>query len=60
MSPRPATVLACVPVDLPRPRTAEMMRSAAFHAIADKVASILFSGRGIDGAESGVETSAPT
>ena len=45
MSPRPATIVACVPVDLPRPRTAEMMRSPAFHAVADQVAAVLFSGR---------------
>lgn len=49
MSARPATVVACVPVGLPRPRTAEMMRSPAFHAVADRVASVLFSGREQEG-----------
>jgi NitT/TauT family transport system ATP-binding protein len=45
MSPRPATIVACVPVTLPRPRTAEMMRSPAFHAVSDQVAAMLFSGK---------------
>ncbi len=53
MSPRPATVLAVVPVELPRPRTAELMRSVAFHAIADKVAAILFAGHGLDNGSAG-------
>jgi NitT/TauT family transport system ATP-binding protein len=42
MSPRPSTILATVPVDLPRPRSAEMQRSPAFHAIVDHVATLLF------------------
>jgi NitT/TauT family transport system ATP-binding protein len=44
MSPRPSTIVACIPVDLPRPRTAELMRSAAFHEVTDRVAAVLFSG----------------
>ena len=42
MSPRPSRIVATVPVDLPRPRTAEMQRSPAFHEIADTVARLLF------------------
>ena len=44
MSPRPSTILAAIPVDLPRPRTTEMTRSADFHAVADKVSSVLIAG----------------
>jgi NitT/TauT family transport system ATP-binding protein len=44
MSPRPSTIVSCIAVDLPRPRTAELMRSQAFHAVADQVAAVLFSG----------------
>jgi len=44
MSPRPGTVVARIPVDLPRPRTGELMRAPEFHAVADKVAAVLFSG----------------
>jgi len=42
MSPRPSRILATVPVDLPRPRTAEMQRSPEFHAVADHVAALLY------------------
>jgi NitT/TauT family transport system ATP-binding protein len=48
MSPRPSTVVACIPVDLPRPRTAQLMRSPAFHDVADQVAAVLFSGKDAD------------
>ena len=44
MSQRPSTIVACIPVDLPRPRTAELMRSQAFHDVANQVAAVLFSG----------------
>jgi NitT/TauT family transport system ATP-binding protein len=44
MSQRPSTIVACIPVDLPRPRTAELMRGQAFHAVANQVAAVLFSG----------------
>jgi NitT/TauT family transport system ATP-binding protein len=52
MSPRPATVIAVVPVDLPRPRTAELLRSPAFHALVDRISAILFDD-GSDGDETG-------
>ena len=44
MSPRPSTIVASVPVDLPRPRTAEMTRSPEFHAVADEVSKVLIAG----------------
>jgi NitT/TauT family transport system ATP-binding protein len=44
MSPRPATIVDVIPVDLPRPRTTEMQRSPDFHAVADRVAAVLFDG----------------
>jgi NitT/TauT family transport system ATP-binding protein len=44
MSPRPSTIVARIAVDLPRPRTAELMRGPAFHAVADQVAAVLFAG----------------
>jgi len=44
MSPRPARVIDVVPIDLPRPRTAELLRSPAFHALVDEIAAMLFDG----------------
>jgi NitT/TauT family transport system ATP-binding protein len=42
MSPRPSRIVATIAVDLPRPRSADMMRDPAFHAIADDVTGLLF------------------
>ncbi|MBB5959829.1 NitT/TauT family transport system ATP-binding protein [Saccharothrix tamanrassetensis] len=48
MSPRPGTVVEVVPIDLPRPRTAEILLDSAFHALCDELARKLFAG-GEDG-----------
>ena len=45
MSPRPSTILAAIPVDLPRPRTAELTRSEEFHAVVDTVARCSWRGK---------------
>jgi NitT/TauT family transport system ATP-binding protein len=42
MSPRPGTVIAEVPIEIPRPRTPEGLRTTEFHTCQDKVSEFLF------------------
>jgi NitT/TauT family transport system ATP-binding protein len=42
MSPRPGTVIAEVPIEIPRPRTREVLRATEFHGCHDKLSELLF------------------
>ncbi|MBM9467884.1 ABC transporter ATP-binding protein [Nakamurella sp. YIM 132084] len=50
MSPRPGRIAEVVTIDLPRPRTPDMMRSHEFHAYVDQISEILFGRNGTGGA----------
>jgi len=45
MSPRPGRIISRVDIDLPRPRTPEMLRDPHFHELCDRFIELLF-GRG--------------
>ncbi|WP_394555151.1 ABC transporter ATP-binding protein [Agromyces sp. MMS24-JH15] len=44
MSPRPGRIIEVVPIDLPRPRTVDVLRSPEFHALQARLVDLLFSG----------------
>ncbi len=49
MSPRPGRITALVDIDLPRPRTPDMLRSLHFHELCDRFSELLFGRNEITG-----------
>ncbi|MFT4042869.1 MAG: ABC transporter ATP-binding protein [Gordonia sp. (in: high G+C Gram-positive bacteria)] len=48
LSPRPGRIVEIVPIDLPRPRTTETIRSPEARALADRLSDLLFGGAAAD------------
>ncbi|WP_067466538.1 hypothetical protein [Actinomadura macra] len=46
MSPRPGTILDTITIDLPRPRTPDILHDTAFHTLCDQLSEKLFTTNG--------------
>ncbi|OLT07783.1 nitrate/sulfonate/bicarbonate ABC transporter ATP-binding protein [Pseudonocardia sp. CNS-004] len=53
MAPRPGHMVEKIRIDLPRPRTPDVLRSPEFHAYTDRLSALLFDPRSAPGAPAG-------